>query len=94
LKHDDVRTRPRLVLDVRDRFHITTLLVTHDIDEAVYLADRMIVLSVPPSKVVANIPVLLPTPRDQIATKEIEQFVHIRTQVATLIRRPSLKKLS
>jgi NitT/TauT family transport system ATP-binding protein len=88
----DAQTRADLedlVLDLRDRFHITTLLVTHDIDEAVYVADRVIVLSVSPSEVIANIPVPLPTPRDQINTKEMEAFVHIRTEVATLIRRPA-----
>jgi NitT/TauT family transport system ATP-binding protein len=87
----DAQTRADLedlLLKIRDQFHITILLVTHDIDEAVYLADRVIVLSVSPSKVVANIPVVLPAPRDQIRTKEMAAFVHLRTEVATLIRRP------
>ncbi|MGX1309454.1 NitT/TauT family transport system ATP-binding protein [Amorphus suaedae] len=88
----DAQTRADLedlVLDVHQKFGITTLIVTHDIDEAVYLADRVIVLSASPSRVVANIPVPLPLPRDQIETKEREDFVHIRSEVATLIRRPA-----
>ena len=88
----DAQTRADLedlVLDVHQKFGITTLIVTHDIDEAVYLADRVIVLSKSPSRVIANIPVPLPLPRDQIETKEREDFVHIRSEVATLIRRPA-----
>jgi NitT/TauT family transport system ATP-binding protein len=72
---------------VRDRFDITIVLVTHDIDEAVYLADRVIVLSAAPSTVLAQIGIALPRPRDQIATKACEQFVAKRSEVAQLIRR-------
>lgn len=88
----DAQTRADLedlVLAVHRDFGITTLVVTHDIDEAVYLADRVIVLSGAPSRVIANIPVPLPMPRDQIDTKETDAFVHLRSRVAMLIRRPA-----
>jgi NitT/TauT family transport system ATP-binding protein len=88
----DAQTRADLedlVAEVRDRFDITIVLVTHDIDEAVYLSDRVIALSVSPSRILAEIPVKLPRPRDQISTRASDQFVAIRSQVARLIRRPA-----
>ncbi len=88
----DAQTRADLedlVAEVRDRFNITIVLVTHDIDEAVYLSDRVIALSASPSRILAEILVPLPRPRDQIGTRASEQFVAIRSEVAQLIRRPS-----
>ena len=72
---------------VRRQYDITVLLVTHDIDEAVYMADRVIVLSAAPSRILAQIPVDLPGDRDQIATRASAEFVALRSQVARLIRR-------
>ncbi len=60
-----------LVLRLRDEYGITILFVTHDIDESVYLADRVIVLTHSPTEVKEIVPVELPRPRDQIATKEL-----------------------
>jgi NitT/TauT family transport system ATP-binding protein len=88
----DAQTRADLedlVAEVRDRFAITIVLVTHDIDEAVYLSDRVIALSAAPSRILAEIPVPLPRPRDQIGTRASKEFVAIRSEVARLIRRPS-----
>ena len=88
----DAQTRADLedlVAEVRDRFAITIVLVTHDIDEAVYLSDRVIALSASPSRILAEIPVPLPRPRDQIGTRASKEFVAIRSEVARLIRRPS-----
>lgn len=88
----DAQTRADLedvVAKVRMQFGITILLVTHDIDEAVYLADRVIVLSSSPSRIVAQIPVEMPHPRDQITTRASDNFVAIRSEVAKLIRRPA-----
>ena len=85
----DAQTRADLedlVLEVRDRFQMTVLFVTHDIDESVYLGDRVLVLSRPPARLVAEIPVALPHPRDQIATKELDAFVKLRAEVGRLIR--------
>jgi NitT/TauT family transport system ATP-binding protein len=86
----DAQTRAELedlVLDVRKRFDMTVLFVTHDIDESVYLSDRILVLSKSPAKIIANIEVPLPSPRDQIDTRELEDFVHLRAEIARLIRR-------
>lgn len=85
----DAQTRAELedlLLDVWSREDLTVLLVTHDIDEAVYLADRVVVLSASPTHVKEVIPVELPRPRDQITTKELPEFVHLRGRVFASIR--------
>jgi len=85
----DAQTRSGLedlVLRIRDEYGMTILFVTHDIDESVYLADRVLVLSKPPATLVENVTVELPSPRDQISTKENPEFVHLRGHVARLIR--------
>jgi NitT/TauT family transport system ATP-binding protein len=76
-----------LVLRVRQEFGITILFVTHDIDESVYLSDRVVVLAHAPTEVKEIIPVELPFPRDQIATKELPEFAHLRAHVYRLIKR-------
>jgi NitT/TauT family transport system ATP-binding protein len=85
----DAQTRADLedlVLDVHERFEITVVFVTHDIDESVYLADRVIVLSHRPTTVKEIVAVSLPRPRDQIATKELPEFMEIRGRVIRLIK--------
>jgi NitT/TauT family transport system ATP-binding protein len=76
-----------LVLKVRDEFGITILFVTHDIDESVYLSDRVVALTHAPTEVKEVIPVALPKPRDQIATKELAEFARLRAHVYRLIKR-------
>jgi NitT/TauT family transport system ATP-binding protein len=68
----------------RDR-GTTVLLVTHDIDESVYLGDRVMVLSGAPGHIVADVPIDLPADRDQIATRESPAFVALRAEVARLL---------
>ena len=75
-----------LVLRVRDEFGITILFVTHDIDESVYLSDRIVVLTHAPTVVKEVVGVELPSPRDQIATKELPEFAHQRAYVYRLIK--------
>jgi NitT/TauT family transport system ATP-binding protein len=75
-----------LVLKVRAEHDMTILLVTHDIDESVYLADRVLVLSTAPTTVVDTIKVDLPRQRDQINTRAAAQFVQLRSEVAKLLR--------
>ena len=86
----DAQTRSDLedlVLKINRESGVTTVFVTHDIDESVYLANRVVVLSSSPASVVDDIDVVLPEPRDQIITKEDPTFVHLRGAVARLIRR-------
>jgi len=86
----DAQTREDLedlILGVRRERGITILLVTHDIDESVYVGDRVIVLTPGPGRVRADLPVRLPEPRDQITTKELPEFVRLRTEVSRLVRR-------
>lgn len=88
----DAQTRSDLqdtALEVWRAHNSTVLFVTHDIDESVYLADRVIVLSRPPTTVQAEITVDLDRPRDQIETKALPRFVELRADVARLIRRPA-----
>ncbi|HEV7933883.1 MAG TPA: ABC transporter ATP-binding protein [Actinomadura sp.] len=85
----DAQTREDLedlVLKVRGVNEMTILLVTHDIDESVYVGDRVIVMSPSPGRVVADLPIDLPSPRDQIATREQPEFVHLRAEVGRLVR--------
>ncbi|WP_326566568.1 ABC transporter ATP-binding protein [Amycolatopsis rhabdoformis] len=67
----------------------TVLLVTHDIDESVYLGDRVLVLSKSPASIVADLPVPLPAERDQITTRESAEFVTLRGEVARLLHGPA-----
>jgi ABC-type proline/glycine betaine transport system ATPase subunit len=85
----DAQTREDLedlVLRVRQERDITILLVTHDIDESVYVGDRVIVLTPGPGRVRAELTVNLPAPRDQITTKALPEFVRLRTDVSRLVR--------
>lgn len=86
----DAQTRGELedlLLDVWSRYGVTTVFVTHDIDESVYLADRVIVLSARPSVVSRVLPVGLPRPRDQITTKQLAEFTRLRTEVMRTVTR-------
>lgn len=85
----DAQTRIELedlVLRLREEYNTTILFVTHDIDEAVYLADRVIVLSGAPTSVRANIEVDLPRDRDQVTTKSLGRYSELRNQVFLLIQ--------
>jgi NitT/TauT family transport system ATP-binding protein len=76
-----------LILQVRDRYEMTILFVTHDIDESVYLSDRIVVLSPSPTEVREILDVGLPQPRDQVDTKELPEFAQLRAHVYRLIKR-------
>lgn len=80
-----------LVLKLREDLGITILLVTHDIDEAVYLGDRVVVLGGRPSRVVDDVDVPLGREREQLGTKADPVFIELRTRVMEEIQRYGLR---
>jgi NitT/TauT family transport system ATP-binding protein len=86
----DAQTRADLedlVLDLRRKYGVTVVFVTHDIDESVYLGDRIVVLTPAPTRVQEICEVELPDPRDQIETKELAEFARLRGHVYRSIKR-------
>lgn len=86
----DAQTRIDLqdmVMEICRSMALSTLLVTHDIDEAVYMADKVVVLSTRPARVVEEIDIDLSRPRDQLITKELPEFLRLRHHVYTSVRR-------
>lgn len=65
-----------------EKLKITVIFVTHNIEEAVYLADRILVLSNKPTTVKGNIEVRLPRPRDYLDP----EFMSIRKKITDMIR--------
>nr|WP_043845916.1 ABC transporter ATP-binding protein [Arthrobacter crystallopoietes] len=78
-----------LCLKIREDFGMTILVVTHDIDEAVYLSDRVVVLGAKPARVLDVVDIDLPAPRDQISTRALPEFAEQRTMVLSMIRKPA-----
>jgi len=86
----DAQTRADLedlILSVQGKYGITIVFVTHDIDESVYLGDRILVLTPSPTRVQESVEVDLPSPRDQLDTKELPEFVRLRGHVYRSIKR-------
>ena len=59
----------------------TIVFVTHDVEEAVYLSDRVLVLQNRPAVVGLELPIALPRPRDQMSTKESPDYLRLRHKV-------------
>ncbi len=74
-----------LVLDVWQEWNKTIVFVTHDIDEAVYLSDRVVVLSGSPAATIADLKVPISRPRDQLLSKQDPRFGEIRAELYELI---------
>lgn len=80
----DALTRAALqdeLLNVRSIYESTCVFITHDIDEAVYLGNRVLVLSGSPASLKFELEVPLDEPRNQITTKESTEFLAFRRLV-------------
>jgi NitT/TauT family transport system ATP-binding protein len=86
----DAQTRADLedmMLRIKADYKMTVVFVTHDIDESVYLGDRIVVLGPAPTSVKEVLTVALPPERDQITTKEHPEFLRLRGHVFSEIMR-------
>ncbi len=89
----DAQTRTMMqenLLDIWSEFKNTVLFVTHDIDEAVYLSDRIIVMSASPGRIIADIAVKLSRPRPLDIYSD-PHFIEVKKRCHELIRHETLR---
>jgi NitT/TauT family transport system ATP-binding protein len=89
----DAQTRTVMqenLLGIWSHFGTTVVFVTHDVDEAVFLSDRILLMSASPGRIIADIKNTLPRPRDQKMATD-KDFTELRAECLTLIREQSLK---
>jgi NitT/TauT family transport system ATP-binding protein len=63
----------------------TVIFITHDLEEAIYLGDRVVLLHANPGRIARMVEVTIPKPRDQLATREHPEFVRLRRELYDLV---------
>jgi NitT/TauT family transport system ATP-binding protein len=76
-----------LLLDLCMEQRMTVIFVTHDVEEAVFLADRVLVMRPHPGQIIADVAVSLPRTRSQ-EIKLSSVFNHLRGVISGMIRQP------
>lgn len=71
----------------------TIVFVTHDVDEALYLGDRVVILGSAPGRVIADLPVEFPRHRDRRALFESAAFHQVRESIAETLAADTLERL-
>jgi NitT/TauT family transport system ATP-binding protein len=87
----DALSRARLqdiTLRVWAELALTVVFVTHDMDEAAYLADRVLVMAPSGSGILADVAIDLPRPRDPLLTRETAAFLDYRRQLLQAVLGP------
>ena len=85
----DAMTRQGLqdeVLSLACASNATVIFVTHDLEEAIYLGDRVIGLLPHPGRIGVELKIDLPRPRDQLTTRENPEFLRLRRELFDFIR--------
>ena len=89
----DAQTRVMMqenLLKIWNEFGTTVIFVTHDVDEAIFLADRVLIMSASPGRIIANLTVELPRPRLSEMTAELS-FLELKKKCIAQIRAESVK---
>jgi NitT/TauT family transport system ATP-binding protein len=74
-----------LVLELCRQNKFTAILVTHDVEEAVFMADRVAVLTRRPTRTAEIVPIELARPRNQLSTRENPRFLELRHHLMTAL---------
>jgi NitT/TauT family transport system ATP-binding protein len=75
-----------VLLNVLDQTGSTVVFITHDLDEAIYLSDRVLVISGSPGAITLQIDTEIPRPRDQLATRELPRYLQVRHILGQALR--------
>jgi NitT/TauT family transport system ATP-binding protein len=75
-----------ILLNVQQQTGATVVFITHDLDEAIYLSDRVVVMSGRPGSVTMVMNTEIPRPRDQLATRELAHYLHVRHLLGQTLR--------
>jgi NitT/TauT family transport system ATP-binding protein len=89
----DAQTRAlmqELLTSVWEELHKTILFVTHDVEEAIFLSDRVFIMTARPGRIKAEIEIPLERPRSY-ELKAAETFLTLKRQALTLIREEAIK---
>jgi NitT/TauT family transport system ATP-binding protein len=78
-----------LILDLWRKTGLTILLVTHDVEEAVYLSDRIALLTRRPAEVAEVFRNTVPRPRSPVESREDPRFLALRHELLTRLLRPA-----
>jgi ABC-type nitrate/sulfonate/bicarbonate transport system ATPase subunit len=76
----------RLLLDLADEYRPTVLFITHDVEEAIFISDRVHVMSARPGRIVETVEVALPRPRDYEQISAMDEFVRMKLHVLNLLQ--------
>jgi NitT/TauT family transport system ATP-binding protein len=78
-----------LIMDLWSKTGLTILLVTHDVDEAVYLSDRIALLTRRPALLADVFANTVPRPRTAVESREDRRFLELRHELLTRLLRPT-----
>ena len=88
----DAQTRvvmQQILTNMWQKFRLSVLFITHDIEEAIFLSDRVFVMTARPGRIKAELPIALPRPRTAEMMSSVE-FIQILHKLRNLIREESL----
>ncbi|MEK6806183.1 MAG: ABC transporter ATP-binding protein [Pseudomonadota bacterium] len=93
----DALTRATLqdsLMEIQNQLHMTVVMVTHDVDEAVLLSDRVVMMTNGPAATIGQIlPITLPRPRARLDLAENTDYHHCRAAILRFLHEGSARPI-